>query len=278
MYSQNTKFIPFEFHLRRTQSIFEKLMLVNRHVHRKKRSLGRVKTKPSIISSYIHHEVLDCFSFFCCFEFLGTCEFRVPHNSPDSGLKKLTQQLVSSVVHLCQGVNNIRFAVTPSLRRFEFFQSLLSRHLYCRSFVLHGKSGRFISMDCVKNTFRVNDATTSLGNFLVICRVVIASLHDFKPQDSYEFVLFLCSSLCRTRCTCNSGTHASVPRNRTTGSSTPVLGPLCSCWPMTHRQTKQTLDPKSQDNATCQTLHNAPVARVDSNPRDFVLWLFSTCR
>ena len=35
---------------------------------------------------------------------------------------------------------------------------------------------------------------------------------------------------------------------------------------MTHRQTKQTLDPKSQDNATCQTLHNAPVARVDSNP------------
>ena len=121
MYSQNTKFIPFEFHLRRTQSIFEKLMLVNRHVHRKKRSLARVKTKPSIVSSYIHHGVLYCFSFFCCFEFLGTCEFRVAHNSPDSGLKKLTQQLVSSVVHLCQGVNNIRFAVTPSLRRFEFF-------------------------------------------------------------------------------------------------------------------------------------------------------------
>ena len=218
MYSQNTKFIPFEFHLRRTQSTFEKLMLVNRHVHRRKRSLARVKTKPSIISSYIHHGVLDRFSFFCCFEFLGTCEFRVPHNAPDSGLKKLTQ-LVSSVVHLCQGVSNIPFAVTPSLRRSSsnrFSQGTL----YCRSFVLHGKSCRFISMDCVKTTFRVNDETTSLGTFLVICRVVIA-LHDFQPQDSFEFVLFLCSSR-RTR-SCNSGT-ASVPRNRTTGSSTPRPG------------------------------------------------------
>ena len=76
------------------------------------------------------------------------------------------------------------------------------------------------------------------------------------------------------------------------GGNTPVQQwPLCSkhrdihignrnlsFWPTTHRQTKQTLDPKSQHNATFQTLHDAPVARIDSIPWDFVLWLFSTCR
>ena len=48
-------------------------------------------------------------------------------------------------------------------------------------------------MDCVKNTARVNDETTSdLGNFLIDYCAVMSSLHNFQPQESYEFSFFLC--------------------------------------------------------------------------------------
>ena len=151
-----------------------------------------------IRASYIHHEVLDCFPFFCWLSFLELV------NSGSHTIRRLW------IVETCVTIRELDCPFLSMRQRhslhcdtisarFEFFQSLLSTR---RSLILHGKSCGFTSMDCVKNTFRVNDETTSdLGNSMIDYCGVITSLHNFQPQESYEFGLFLCqsSSLCLSR-------------------------------------------------------------------------------
>ena len=131
-----------------------------------------------------------------------------------------------------------RFAVTPSQHCSGSSNCFCqSKTLNRRSFVLHGKSCGFVSMYCAKNTFRVNDKTTT-------------NLGDFQPQQSYEFGFLLVlvlplefrpkpddrATLGHLReCQEIGQQGAALPSNRN-----------LSCWRMTH--------------------HNAPVARVDSNP------------
>ena len=160
-------------------------------------------TKFLIRSSYIHHEVLDCFPFFSCLSFLELVNSGSHTIRQTLDRRNLRDKLVSSVVRLCQCVSNIRFTVTPSQQgssssnRFSQGKTLT---FHRRSLVLHGKSCAFTSMNCVKNTIRVNDETTSdLGDFLIDDGVVITSLHNFQPQESYEFGLFLCCRLSLSR-------------------------------------------------------------------------------